>query len=178
MTLAGVKNLSISVLALATAVGCSGGGGSGVPSQTIATASPSPSPTPSTAGSPGPIIASWKGDGSYTARSNPNWPLSFVPLPGNASVMYTNGPPIVYTALGQSVTVLLSQANYSGLLPILATFTGQCSGLFGNATGSSTFQVKYSGIGSTNCVLQFDGAYNGPNVGVSVILPITVPSGG
>ena len=177
MTLAGVRNIALPVFILVTVVGCSGGGGSSVPSQTTPTATPSPSPT-STGASPGPILASWKGDGSYTARSDPNWPLSFVPLPGNSNVMYTKGPPIVYTTLGQSVTVLLSQANYSGLLPTLATFTGQCTGLSGSATGNTSFQVRYSGIASSNCVLQFDGAYNGPNVGVSVVLPISVPNGG
>lgn len=158
--------------------GCSGGGSS---PQTQATAMPtnSPTPTPTPGGvAPGPTIVSWKGDGAFSTQSDPNWPLSFTPEPGNPAGFFTNGPPIVYSAVGQSVTVSLNQSNYSGPLPTLAIFTGNCAGLTGVSVGPNLYRVSYNSVGHSNCTVQFNGENNGSYQGFAALVPIVVPNGG
>jgi len=78
--------------------GCNGGGGSSgaptaTPTPTLARA-PSPIPTASRSISPGPTIASWKGDVTFNSQSGPNSPLSFISEPGDFAGSYTKGSPI------------------------------------------------------------------------------------
>jgi len=162
---------------------CSGGGGSGgiVQSASIPTNQPTPSPSPTSTGiigALGPLIVSWKGDGAYSAQSDPNWPISFSSIPGDPLGSFTNGPPILFTAIGQSVTVSLKQTNYSGLLPSLAIFIGGCTGLSGVGNGPTQYKVTYASSGSTGCNLELDGAQNGSYQGAGALMHIVVPSGG
>lgn len=159
--------------------GCSGGGASSASTQPTTTPStPTPTPTPINGVSPGPTIVIWKGDGAFTSQSDPNWPLSFTPEPGNPIGFFTNGPPIVYSAVGQSVTVSVSQANYGGPLPTLAIFTGSCTGLTGLPVGTNLYRVFYNSVGHSNCTVQFNGQNNGSYQGFAALVPIVVPNGG
>ena len=181
MSLTGVKTSAMLLWICATIAGCSGGGGSVGTAQPSATPTTQPTPSPSPTatgiiGPLGPVVASWKGEGSYSAQSDAAWPITFIPLPGDPLGSYTNGPPIVFTAVGQSVIVSLSQSNYTGLLPTLATFVGSCTGIFGVATGPAQMRVSYSSVGSSGCNLQLDGARNGSYQGAAALLHIVVPS--
>lgn len=183
MRLTGVKAIAALVCICSTIAACSGGGGSvggvqSTPPPTM-TATPSPSPTATgIIGSLGPVIATWKGEGSYSAQSTPNWPLTFIAIPADPLGSYTNGPPIVFTATGQSIIVSVSQSNYTGLLPTLAIFVGTCTGLSGVASGSTQLRVTYTSVGSSSCALQLDGARNGSYQGAAALLQIIVPTGG
>jgi len=183
MRLTDVKKFAILVCICSMSIGCSGGGGSvgsGQPTS-APTAQPTPSPSPTATGiigTLGPVVASWKGDGSYAAQSDPNWPLSFIPVPGDSVGSYTSSPPIIFTAIGQSVTVSLSQSNYTGLLPSLAIFVGTCTGLSGVGAGPTQYRVTYSSAGSSGCNLQLNGAQNGSYKGAGALMHVVVPSGG
>jgi len=183
MRLTGVKTLIILMCVSSVILGCSGGGGSvgsGQPTSTPTVQStPSPRPTATgIIGTLGPVVASWKGDGAYSAQSDPNWPLTFIPVPGDPVGSYTNSPPIVFTAIGQSVTVSLSQSNYTGLLPSLAIFVGTCTGLSGVGAGPTQYRVTYGSTGSSGCNLQLNGAQNGSYQGAGALMHVIVPSGG
>lgn len=161
--------------------GCSGGGGSSsTPQPTpIVTASPSPVPTGTpTPGPPGPIIATWKGDGAYVAHSNPNWPLSFLPYPGAPGASLTVGPPIVFTAIGQTVSIIATQANNPNFVPMQIGLIGQCSGIGHGPNGVLPVKISYAGPGSSNCSVQIDGNIPGLYVGVAVTMGVQVPAGG
>ena len=183
MRIKGVTFCSLLVLASAAFSGCSGGGGSSTPIQptpsstNTITASPSPTPTPVNS-TPNPIVASWKGVGSYSAQSDPNWPLTFSPVPGDPIGAYTNGPPINFTSVGQSVTVFFSQVNYNGALPTSAVANGSCSGISGKAAGQNQYSITYASIGVNSCALQFGGQLSGSYRGAAVLIPIVVPASG
>jgi len=180
MSLTGVKKGAMILCICATIADCSGGGGSVGTAQPSATptAQPTPSPIPTATGIIGvlgPVVASWKGEGSYSAQSDPSWPITFLPEPLDPLGSYTNGPPIVFTAVGQSVIVSISQSNYTGLLPTLATFGGSCTGIFGVASGPTQMRVTFNSFGSSGCKLQLDGARNGSYQGAAALLQIVVP---
>jgi len=181
MILSGVKKIrKLAIVSSILLAGCSGGGGTSgpqiaTPAPTLAP-TPSPSPTATISGvSPGPVIATWKGDGSFTAQSDPNWPVAFIPVPGDPKGSWTKGPPIVFTGLGQTVTVTLSQANFTGVLPTFTTFVGNCTGLSAKPAAQTQMRVFYSAVGSSNCTVQFDGDSAGSYQGAAVVIPITVP---
>lgn len=181
MKLSGVRPyIAFAIVSIALAA-CSGGGGgtNSVPQPTSTpTLAPTSTPTPIITGTPGPTIASWKGDGSFNAQSDPNWPLSFIPEPGDPAGSYTKGPPISYTAVGQSVTVSITQSNFSGILPTIVYFTGNCTGITGSAAGANQFRVSYNSVGHSSCTLQLNGANNGAYQGFAALLVINVPAGG
>ena len=183
MRLTHVMFFSLLVLGTTTVFGCSGGGGSSTPMQptpsptNTVTATPGPTPTPGNS-TPNPIIASWKGVGSFVAQSDPNWPLTFSSVPGDPLGAYTNGPPINFTTVGQAITIYFSQVNYSGALPTSAVANGGCSGISGKAAGANQYSISYASIGVNNCALQFGGQLNGSYRGAAVLIPIVVPSGG
>lgn len=183
MRLTGVKPFAMILTLCSVIIGCSGGAGSigsGQPTSPP-TAQPTPSPSPTATGIIGilgPVVASWKGDGSYSAQSDPNWPITFIPVPGDLIGSYTNSPPIIFTAIGQSATVSLTQSNYTGLLPSLAIFVGNCTGLSGVGTGPTQYRVTYGSIGSSSCNLQLNGAQNGSYKGAGALMHIIVPNGG
>jgi hypothetical protein len=177
MNLAGVKIMAMIVFSGSILAGCGGGGSSA--SQTTLTPGPtptsSPSQSPTISGTPGPVIVTWKGDGTFTAQSDTAWPLTFFSVQGGSSV--TNGPPIPFTALGQSVTVTINQANYTGALPTLTIFNGDCTQFSGFRVGPTQMRVSYNSIGSTGCKAQFYGM-GGSYPGYAALVPITVPPGG
>jgi len=177
MNRADVRAFATIGLFCAAIAACSGGGSSGPSQVTQApTISPSPSPTPAS-GPPGPTLAIWKGDGSYVAQSDPNWPLSFIPVPNDPVGTITKGPPIIFTALGQSVTVSLSQANYLGALPTLVIFNGpSCSGISGQSIGNNQSRFFYNSAVSANCSVQMYGETLGSYQGAAVMLPFVVPN--
>jgi hypothetical protein len=175
MKLTGVRFLTVLIIgSILTA--CGGGGGGSSPSQP--TPSPIATPTPTVSGTPGPITASWKGDGTYTAQSDPGWPLLFDPIPGDPISSFTKGAPIVYTALGQSVTITFGQTNFYGLVPTSATFINQCAGIGGVNLGNRKFRVTYTATGSSNCYAQFQGDAPGYYPGDAIHFQILVPAGG
>jgi hypothetical protein len=96
---------------------CGGGGGSGSPGgspatsipTTAPTATPTATPTPTPApvaptATPAPLSVSWYGINGYTATSPPN----FVPAPAATGLGFTS-PNIIYTAIGQTVHVVVTQ---------------------------------------------------------------------
>jgi hypothetical protein len=178
MYLAGVRFFTV-LLVAGSLVACGGGGGSS-PSQAFASPTPlaTPTATPVVNGSPGPITASWKGDGSYTAQSDPNWPLTFDPIPGDSVSSLTKGPPIVYTTLGQALTITFNQTNFYGLVPTSVTFINHCSGIGGSFIGNRQFRMTYTATGSTSCYAQFQGEAPGYYPGDGIHFQVMVPSGG
>lgn len=183
MRQAGVKTYTFLVGICCVTAACSGGGGSGGITQPTPTPTTQSTPTPAPIstgiiGSLGPVVVSWKGDGAYSAQSDPNWPLSFTPIPGDPTGSFTNSPPIIFTAVGQSVIVSLKQTNYTGLLPSLAIFIGSCTGVSGIGNGPTQYKVTYASTGSTGCNLELDGALNGSYQGAGAMMHIAVPSGG
>ena len=179
MKLPGVKSFATSMMCALVFAGCGGGGGS-APSASTATPAPAPTPTatPIVTGTPGPITASWRGDGSFSAQSDPNWPLSFAPVPGDAVSSITQGPPITYSSLHQSVSITFTQNNYYGLLPILVTFINRCAGIDGSPIANRQYRITYSGTGSSNCYIQFEGNAPGYYPGDAISFKISVPTGG
>ena len=178
MKLPGVKFFTTSMMCALVLAGCGGGGSA--PSASTATPAPAPTPTatPIVTGTPGPITASWRGDGSFSAQSDPNWPLLFAPVPGDAISSITQGPPITYSSLGQGVSITFSQNNYYGLLPTLVTFIGKCSGIGGSPIANRQYRVTYSGTGSSSCYVQFEGNAPGYYPGDAISFKISVPTGG
>jgi len=176
MSLTGVRFIAAALIGGQILVGCGGGGSS--PSQQSATPTPipTPTPTPTISGTPGPITASWRGDGAFSAQSDPNWLLSFTPAIGDPASSITNGPPIIFTSVGQSVTITFNQANFNGLLPKLAIFNG-CSGIDGKPIANRKYSVVYSAISSSNCYAQFQGDAPGYYPGDAISFPILVPAG-
>ena len=178
MKLPGVKLPTPFLVTILAFSGCGGGGGGSEAPTITASLAPTSTPAPVTSGMPGPIIGTWKGDGSFTAQSDPNWPLSFVPVPGDPLSSVTKGPPITFTAIGQSVTVTFTQVNYLGVIPTLATFLNQCAGISGMDIASRQFRVAYTGTGSSNCVAEFNGNAPGYYQGDAISFQIIVPIGG
>lgn len=176
MNLTGVKIVGLIVLSGSILAGCGGGGSSASATTPLPTPSPTASPTPVINGTPGPVIASWKGNGTFTTQSDPAWPLTFSGVEIGATV--TNGPPINFTALHQSVTVTISQANYAGILPTLLSLNGNCTQFSAVSTGQTQMRISYDSIGSTGCKAQFYGSLDVHYPGYAALVPITVPSGG
>ncbi len=127
----GFVAVSASALVLALQACGGGGGGSGsavapttstpatatpIATATPTTAPPTSTPTPVASVTPGPVTASWAGINGYNATSPPNFVPTFA-APLSSGFVGENGPPIVFTAIGQTVHVTITQANSLGTTP-------------------------------------------------------------
>ncbi len=145
------------------------------PTPTI-TATQTPSPMPSPSYTPGysgysPIAASWYGINGFTATSPPNYiaPLGPINDSGGAGSF---GPPITFTAIGQTVHVDITQDNarYNGIgtiIPYLPEY--QCTKnpaavlkftnqVYGKNAGSVDVQLTASTQNDPNCGFGFSAA--------------------
>jgi hypothetical protein len=170
-------------------VACGGGGGGSAPvspgtstpsSNTIvistpispaatstATAAATSIPTAVASITPGPVIASWAGINGFAATS----PANFVPTFNSAQNEV--GPPIGFTAIGQSVLVLVTQSSTGSNTPssvsvsCLNNAVNVSNALNGPGKGSLVVSLVASTLNDPNCQIQISGAlttylYPGP----------------
>ncbi len=167
-----VLSASALVLALQACGGGGGGSGSAVApttstpaTATPTTAPPTNTPTPVPSVTPGPVTASWAGINGYNATSPPN----FVPTFGSpqpSGFVGEDGPPIVYSAVGQTVHVTITQLNAQGNSP--SSLNAGCNNTAGtlvisnavNGSSGGSFDLTLTATtgGNKNCFIGVAGS--------------------
>ena len=172
-----VRTCGFTIIAALAFTSCGGGGSApGASSATpLPTPTPAPSPTSTVVGTPGPITATWKGDGAYAAQSNPNWPFTLIPVPGDPISSVTKGPPITFTSLGQTITITFAQSNFYGLVPTFTIYNLQCSGLTGTTLGNHQYRMALMATGKNCSFVQFQGDAPGFYPGDAISFEINSP---
>jgi len=170
-----VRKCGFTIIAALTFTSCGGGGSAPGASSTEPSPTPSPSPTPTVVGTPGPITATWKGDGTYAAQSDPSWPFTLIPVPGDSISSVTDGPPITFASLGQTITITFAQSNFYGLIPTFTIYNGKCSGLTGTNLGNHQYRMALAATGANCSFVQFQGDAPGYYPGDAISFAIDTP---
>lgn len=164
----------------AGSVPSTGGGGGGQTSNPTPTPSPTPTPTPipTPTPTPGPMVGSWSGNGSFAESA----PATSAPQPSGTSALAS----LNFAAVGQSATVTIIQAGYSGAFvtnfgyfPALGT-SSNCASIISVTGGAGgVFTVTDTGSGFSNCALFFqDASVSGPQIYVPITAPVSLTGTG
>jgi hypothetical protein len=124
---------------------------------------------------PGAFTLAWAGNGGFATSASP---VTVTPMPGSGTQPTASSAPMAFASVGQSATVSLSQANYSGPFSYQFGSTKTCAGnVEVSHPSAATFVISDLANSFSNCVVYFyaaPGDFTGPSISIPVNGPVSL----